>query len=103
MDNTVGVDIEFDFDLGNAAGCRGNIVQREAAESFVVRGHGSFTLKYMDLNGGLVIGRSREDLALGSGNGGISFDQSGVDAAEGFNTEGKRRYIEEENVFDFAA
>ena len=56
VDDAVCVYIKGDFDLRNAAACRGDAVQMEAAEALVVSGHLALALQDVDLNGGLVVG-----------------------------------------------
>ena len=57
----------------------------------------------MDLNRGLVISSSGEYLGLLDRDGGIALDDSGEYAAQGFNTQGQRSNIQQQQVLDFAA
>ena len=101
VNNAVGIDVERDLHLGNAAGRRGNSDQVKLAEEFVVIGHLPFSLEDPDRHGGLVVGCRREGLPLFGWNGGIPVDDSGEDPSQCFDSQGKRRHIEQEDVFDF--
>jgi hypothetical protein len=74
VDDTVGVDVEGDFDLRQAA-WRSNAHQVELAEQLVVRRHFTFALEDANGHGALVILGSRKGLALLRRNGGIALDQ----------------------------
>ena len=102
VENAVGVDIERDLDLRNAARRRRNAVEVEVAERLVVAGHLAVALEDRDRNGGLVVGRRREDLRLLRGNRRVALDKRSENAAQGLNAERKRSYVEKENVLDFA-
>ena len=59
----------------------------EAAEALVVSSHFTLALQDVDLNGGLVVCRGGEDLALSGGDGGVALNELGEYAAEGLNAE----------------
>ena len=65
-------------------------------------GHLAFALEHTDGHGRLVIGSRRECLLFLDGDGGISFDQGRQDSAFGFDSEGQRGDVQEQNVFSFA-
>ena len=94
--DAVGVDVEGDLDLRHAAAGRGNAVELEAAEALVVSGHLALALQDIDLNGGLVIGRSGEHLALLGRDGGVALDELRAHAAEGLDAEGQRGHVEQD-------
>ncbi|MBA7641113.1 hypothetical protein ES703_48786 [subsurface metagenome] len=52
----VGINVESDLNLRDTPGSRGNAVQVETPDGFVVDGHLPFTLKNMDLHRRLAIG-----------------------------------------------
>ena len=52
----------------------------------------------MNLNRGLTISSSREDLALLGRDGGVTVDDSGEDAAQGFQTQRQRRDIQQQQA-----
>ena len=83
VDDAVGVDVEGDLDLGEAAGGRGHAGELEAAEGAVVVGHLALALEDVDVDGGLGVGRGREGLLLAGRDGGVARDEDGQDAAEG--------------------
>ena len=55
VQNAVGVDVECNFDLGDAAGGGSDAVEFEAADSFVIAGKFTFPLKDVDINCGLIV------------------------------------------------
>jgi hypothetical protein len=52
----------------------------------VIFGHWSFSFEDLDQDSGLIISISGESLSFFSGNGGISWDQSGHNTTSGLNT-----------------
>src|SRR6185437_9284554 len=82
-DNTVGVDVEGDLDLRNAARRRRNALQVEAAQALVVGRHLALALEDVDRHGGLVVFGRGEDLRLLGRDGGVAVDQAGEYAAQG--------------------
>ena len=103
VQNTVGVDIEGDFDLRDTAAGSRDAVQNEAAQALVVSGHRAFTLQHMDLDGSLAIRGCGVDLALLDRNCGVPLDHRGSNAAHGFHRKGQRGNIQQDHVLDFAA
>ena len=55
IEDAVGIDVEGDFDLRDAARSGGNAVQDELTQGFVIRCHRAFALQHMDLHLGLTI------------------------------------------------
>jgi hypothetical protein len=152
LEDTVGIELEGDLDLGNATGSRavvmlacvkclelqgltyGMLVSsnfprlllrielvENSAKTFVesrrlmamkeipvfglnknkyllIACHGTFTLKDLDQDYGLVVGRRREDLALLGGNAGTALDEGGHDTTGGLNTESERVDIHEDDL-----
>ena len=103
VEDAVGVDIEGDFDLRNAARGRRNVAELEYAQEPVIARHGALALVDLDLDRRLVIGGRRESLALARGDGSVAFDQLGEDTAHGLDAERERSDVEQEHVLDFAA
>jgi hypothetical protein len=66
----------------------------------VILNHTSLTFVNLDLDSGLVVGISGEDLAFLGGDGGVSGNNDTHDTSDGLNTLGKRGDIEEEHVLD---
>jgi hypothetical protein len=50
----------------------------------------------MDFYRGLTIGSRGEGLSFAAGNGGVTLDDFGEDFAQGFDTQGERRYVQEQ-------
>lgn len=89
LEDTVGVKLERNLNLGNATGSGGDASELELSEEVVVLGHGALTLIDLDKDDGLVVGGSGEDLALAGGDRGVTGDELGHDAASGLNSESK--------------
>src|SRR6185437_5818398 len=102
VDDAIGVDIEGDLDLRDAARRGRNADQVELAESAVLRRHRALALQHVDLDRGLVVGGGRVLLALAGGDGGVARNQDGVDAAQGFDAQRQRGDVEQEQVLDLA-
>jgi len=100
VDDTIGINVKGDLNLGNTLGGRGDTREGEVTNELVVTDQLTLTLVDTDLNGGLASGSSREDLGLLGGNGGVSVNQSGEDTTEGLNTERKGSNIKEKNVLN---
>ncbi len=90
MKDTVGVNLEGDFDLGDATWCRWDSGEVEFSKKMVILGHRALTLVDLDGDGVLVVRGSVEDLRLLGGDDGVSGDELGHDSTNGFNTHGKR-------------
>ena len=82
VDDAVGVDVEGDLDLRNAARRRRNADQVELAKRLVVRRHFALALEDADRDGILVVVGGREGLALLGRNGRVAIDHPGEDAAQ---------------------
>lgn len=98
LEDTVGIELEGNLDLGNTTGSGGDVGELELAQEVVVLGHGTLTLEDLDQDDGLVVGSGREDLALAGRDGSVAGNQLGHDATSGLNTEGKRVDIHEDDV-----
>ena len=69
---------------------------------FVVAGKLTLALQDVDLNAGLVISRSGEDLALLGGDGGVAVNNLGADAAQSLNAQAQRGNVEQQQTLDVA-
>ena len=98
LEDTIGIKIERDLDLGNTTGRGRNAGKLELAEEVVVLGHRALTLEHLDQDNGLVVGSRREDLALARGNGGVAGDELGHDTTRGLDTEGQRVDVHEDEL-----
>lgn len=67
MNYAIGVNVEGDLDLRNAAGGGGDSHQSELPQHLVVGGHLSLTLTHLDLYLGLSVSCGGEDLGGGGG------------------------------------
>ena len=103
MDDTVCVDIEGYLDLRNTTGSCGDTIQTEHTHRLVIFCKFTFALQDMDLNRGLAVSSSREDLALLGRDGGVAVDDSGEYAAQGFQTQRQRSDVQQQQALDFTA
>jgi len=100
VEDTVGVNVEGDLNLGDTSGSWWDSVKHELTEHVVILNHTSLTFVNLDLDSGLVVGISGEDLGLLGGDGGVSGDNNTHDTSDGLDTLGKRGDIEEEHVLN---
>ena len=102
VEDAVGVDVKGDLDLRDAARRRHDAAELELAEGAVLRGQRTLALKDVDLDLGLAVGRGGEGFGLLGGDGGVALDHRRGDAAEGLDGQGQRRYVEQQQILDFA-
>ena len=102
LHDSVGVDVEGHFDLGEPSGSRGDSDQLELAEELVVVGHLSLALEDSDRDLGLAVGGSGENLGLLRGNGGVPVNDAGEDSSESLESEGQGSDVNEDDVLDVA-
>merc|ERR1719193_978579 len=98
LQNSVGINLKGDFNLGHATGCWGNVVEVEFAKKMVVLGHGTFTLEYLDGDSVLIISSSREYLRFLSRDHSVPCNQFSHNTAYGLNTHGQRVNIQQDKV-----
>ena len=98
IDDTVGIDVELDFDLRDAARCRSNAVQTELSERLVVTCEFTLTLYDVDVYRGLIISCSGEYLLCSRRDSGVSLDQRGSYTAKCLDAESKRSDIQKEDI-----
>ncbi|OJH16944.1 glutamate dehydrogenase, partial [Bacillus obstructivus] len=96
VDDTVGIDVETDFDLRNAARCGRNAHEVELAKRLVVGSHFTLALEDADRHGGLVVLGRGESLRLLRRDRRVAVDQAGEHAAERFDAEGQWRHVEQQ-------
>ncbi len=102
VEDAVGVDVEGDLDLRDAARRRRDAVEDEPAQRLVVGREVALALEDVDLDLRLRIGRGREDLRLAGRDGRVALDQLGHDATERLDAERQRGHVEEQDVLDVA-
>merc|ERR1719192_2860000 len=100
VEDTVGVNIEGHFDLGNASRGRRNASEIKLAQIVVVLGHGTLALVHLDRHSGLVVAVGGEGLRLLGGDGGVPLDQGSHHTSSSLNAERQRGHIEEQQVGD---
>jgi len=111
-EDTVDIDLEGDFDLGNTSGSWWDTVKIELAEDVVVLGHWSFTFEdlkkleldfecrknYLDSDSLLVIGSGGEDLLFLGWNDRVSGNDLGHDTTDSLDTESQWANIKENDI-----
>ncbi|GBE60908.1 NAD-specific glutamate dehydrogenase [Babesia ovata] len=102
VQDTVGVNVEGDLNLGNTPGSGGNAGKVELSEEVVVLGHGTLTLEDLNEHTFLVVLVGGEDLGLLGGDGSVPLDEHGHDTTSGLKTEGQGSDIEQQQLLDFA-
>ena len=98
VENTIGIDIKRDLDLGNAARSRGDTNEVELAKILVINGHLTLSLQRLNLYLGLIVHGSGECLLFLGGDRSVSRNELGHHASEGLNAETERGDIKEENI-----
>jgi hypothetical protein len=91
VDDTVGVNVERDLDLGDTLGRGRDSDELEVAEHLVVADKLTLALEHLDLDGGLAVSGSREGLRLLGRDGRVAVDQASEDTAEGLSRERRRQ------------
>ena len=102
VEDAVGVDVELDLDLGDAARGRRDVGEVEPPQGLVV--HRPLALALEDVHGhrSLVVVGRREDLLGGGRDGRVLLDQLGHDPAQGLDAERQGGHVQEQHVLDLA-
>ena len=103
IDYAVGINVEGNFDLRNAATRRCDTVEMESAKRFVVLCHLALALENIDFNRCLIVCSCGEDLALLGRNGCVAVYKLRAYAAKRLDSERQRRYVEKEYSFNISA
>src|SRR2546423_15602130 len=98
MQDAVGIDIEGHFNLLNAARRRRNPIEMECPQVLVITRKWALPLQDLDLHPRLIVAVGRKNLRFTSWDRGIARNHRRSHAAGGFNRQGKRGNVEEENV-----
>ena len=101
-DNPIRIHFERNLNLGHATGTRGNANQLKFAQRSITLSQFALTLQNVNLHRRLAIRRRREDFALTRRDRGVRLNHRRHHAAQGFDAERQRRYIQQENVGDVA-
>ena len=100
VEDSIGIDVEGDLDLGDTAGCWGNSDEVELSEFMAVLGLGALSFEDDDLDNGLLVSMGGEGLGLLGGDGGVPGDEGGHNTTDGLDTLGEGGNINEEHVLD---
>src|SRR5699024_1866457 len=98
VQDTVGVNVKGDLDLGHTTGCGWNARELELAKHVVVLGHGSLAFVHLDQHTRLVVRGGGEGLGLHGGDGGVSLDERGHDSTSSFDTQREWGNIEQQQI-----
>ena len=98
--NTYSINVEGNFNLGDATRSRRNSSQLEFTQEIVVLGHGSLSFINLNQHAWLVVRISGEGLRLLSGNCGVALDQSRHYTASSFNTQRQWGNIEKQKILN---
>ena len=98
VENTVGVDVEGDFNLGNATTCGSDSFEVELADGLVLSCHRTLALQHVDGDGGLVVDGGREGFRLLARNGRVGINQLRHHATERLDSERQRSHVEQHDV-----
>ena len=99
VQDAVGVNVEGDFNLRQAARRGRNAFQIELAQQFVAAGHLALALEDFDGHGRLVVVGRGEGLRVLGRDGRVLGDHLGHHAAQGFDAQGKGRDVKQQHVF----
>ena len=98
--NTIGVEIEGDFDLRNSSGSRGDSVKIELAQKMIVRSHWSLSLEDLNLDSWLVVSVGGEDLGLLNWDGCVSLDELGHDSSGSLDSQRQRGDVQQQKLVE---
>ena len=98
LEDSIGIEVESNLNLGNTTGRGRDVGQLELAEHVVVLGHRALTLEHLDQDGGLVVGGSREDLRLAGRDDGVAGNELGHNTTSGLDTESEGVDIHENDI-----
>jgi hypothetical protein len=102
VQDAVGVDVEGDLDLRQAARRRRNAFQVELAQQLVAAGHLALALVDLDGHGRLVVVGGGEGLRELGRDGGVLGDHLGHHTAQGFDAQRQRGHVEQQHVLAVA-
>ena len=100
VQDTVGIDVEGDLDLGGTTGSGRDTTEVELTEEMVVLSHLTLALEDLDENTWLVVSVGSEGLLLLGGDGSVPRNKHSHDSTRGLDTLGKRGNIDEEEILD---
>merc|ERR1719440_2176423 len=103
VEDAVGIDLEGDLDLGDAAGRGRDAAELKLAEEVAVLGHRALALEDLDGDSGLVVLVGGEDLRLLGGDDGVARDELRHHAADGLDAQRERRHVEQQQVLGLLA
>jgi len=85
--DTIGIDIKADLNLGHTSWRRQDAIEHKLPQGSVISRHRSLPLEDVNLDTGLTISGSAENLALSCRDGGIAGDERGCHATKGLNAQ----------------
>merc|ERR1712212_545504 len=101
IEDTVGVNVEGDFNLGDTAGCRGNSGKLKFPKEIVVLSHGPLTLVNLNKHTRLIVSVGGEDLGVLGRDGRVTLDEGSHHTSSSLNTHGQGSNIKEKEILNF--
>merc|ERR1719259_206373 len=98
LQDTIGINLEGNFNLRNTTRSRWNSSQVKLTENMVVLGHWPLPLKHLNGDGVLVVLSSGESLGLLCGDDGVTGDQLGHHTSNSLNSKGEGVHIQKHEV-----
>ena len=100
VEDTIGINIESNFDLRGTTGCGGDALEVEFTEQVIVFGHLTLSFENLDEDTWLVVSVGGESLLFLGGNTGVSGDEDSHDTTSGLDTLGEGSDIQKEEILD---
>ena len=100
VEDTVGINVESDLNLGDTAGCGGDSGEVELSEEMAVLGLGALAFEDLDGDSGLLVSVGSEGLGLLGGDGGVPWDKGGHDTTGSLDSLGEGGNINKEHILD---
>mmetsp|Transcript_25199 Transcript_25199/g.64904 ORF Transcript_25199/g.64904 Transcript_25199/m.64904 type:complete len:582 (+) Transcript_25199:201-1946(+) len=100
IQDTVGINVECNIDLGHATGRGRDASELELAQQVVVPRARALALVHLDEHAGLVVGVGGEDLLLLGGDGSVAGDKHSHHTTSSLQTQGQRRDVQQQQVLD---
>jgi len=98
VEDTIAINFESDFDLRLTPRSRRNSTKLELTQQVVILGHGPLTFEHLNVDSGLVILISGENLRFLGGDDSVPTNQFSHDTTNGLNTKSQRSNIQQKKI-----
>ena len=102
VEDTIGVDVEFNLNLGHTPRCRQDTIKHKPSQGSIIGCHRPLALKDVNFDTGLIISSRAENLALGGRDSGIAGDEGGCHSTKGLDAQSKGGHIKEKDILDIS-